>query len=86
MLELSLTQRRKLLSLEQVLALASYEEAPRFLRNAKSGKVALCVSAPSHMDDEGNYIRRLELVRARSGVEPDREPARALGGRHAAPQ
>lgn len=63
LLELSLTQRRKLLSLERVLAMASYEDAPRFLRNAKSGKVALCISAPSHMDDEGNYIRRLELVR-----------------------
>jgi hypothetical protein len=63
LLELSLTQRRKLLSLERVMTMASYEDAPRFLRNANSGKVALCISAPSHMDDEGNYIRRLELVR-----------------------
>ncbi len=63
LLELSLTQRRKVLTLERVMALAFYAEAPRFLRNAKSRKVALCVPAPSHMDEEGNFIRRLELVR-----------------------
>jgi hypothetical protein len=67
LLELSLTQRRKLLSLDRVLARASQEERPRFLRNAKSGKVALCVSAPSHMDEEGNYIRRFELLRPLRG-------------------
>ena len=63
LLELSLTQRRKVLSLERVLKMASYEEKPLFLRNGKSGKVALAISAPSHMDEDGNYIRRLELVR-----------------------
>jgi hypothetical protein len=54
LLELSLTQRRKLLSLERVLKMASYEDKPLFLRNAKSGKVALAIPAPSHMDEEGN--------------------------------
>ena len=63
LLELSLTQRRKVLSLERVLKLASYEEQPLFLRNDKSGKVALAVPAPSHMDEEGQMIRRYELVR-----------------------
>ena len=63
LLELSLTQRRKLLSLERALKLATIEEKPLFLRNAKSGKVALAVSAPSHMDEDGNYIRRHELLR-----------------------
>lgn len=63
LLELSLTQRRKVLSLERVLKMASYEEQPLFLRNDKSGKVALAVSAPSHMDEEGHMIRRYELVR-----------------------
>lgn len=63
LLELSLTQRRKLLSLERVLKMASYEDKPLFLRNAKSGKVALAIPAPSHMDEEGELIRRFELVR-----------------------
>ncbi|MGD9810682.1 MAG: strawberry notch-like NTP hydrolase domain-containing protein [Sphingobium sp.] len=63
LLELSLTQRRKLLGLERVMTIAGYEAAPRYLLNAKSGKVALCIAAPSHMDEEGNYIRRLEFVR-----------------------
>jgi hypothetical protein len=56
LLELSLTQRRKVLSLERVLKLASYDDKPLFLRNEKSGKVAHWrVRAPSHMDEEGNY-------------------------------
>ena len=63
LLELSLTQRRKVLSLERVLTMAAYEDKPLFMRNDKSGKVALAVPAPSHMDEEGNYIRRFELVR-----------------------
>ncbi|MEG3598701.1 MAG: strawberry notch C-terminal domain-containing protein, partial [Pseudomonadota bacterium] len=63
LLELSLTQRRKVLSLERVLKMATYEEQPLFLRNDKSGKVALAVPAPSHMDEEGHMIRRFELVR-----------------------
>ncbi|SCY83454.1 Methyltransferase domain-containing protein [Novosphingobium aromaticivorans] len=63
LLELSLTQRRKLLALERVLKMASYENKPLFLRNAKSGKVALAIPAPSHMDEEGELIRRFELVR-----------------------
>ena len=63
LLELSLTQRRKLLALERVLKIASYEDKPLFLRNAKSGKVALAIPAPSHMDEEGELIRRFELVR-----------------------
>ena len=63
LLELSLTQRRKVLSLERVLKLASHEDKPLFMRNGKSGKVALAIRAPSHMDEEGNTIRRYELVR-----------------------
>ncbi len=63
LLELSLTQRRKLFSLERVLKMASYEDKPLFLRNGKSGKVALAIPAPSHMDEEGELIRRCELVR-----------------------
>ncbi|MDF8335573.1 strawberry notch family protein [Novosphingobium cyanobacteriorum] len=63
LLELSLTQRRKLLTLERVLKMASYEDKPLFLRNGKSGKVALAIPAPSHMDEEGELIRRFELVR-----------------------
>jgi hypothetical protein len=63
LLELSLTQRRKLLALERVLKMASYEDKPLFLRNGKSGKVALAIPAPSHMDEEGELIRRFELVR-----------------------
>ncbi|MBC2653565.1 strawberry notch family protein [Novosphingobium aerophilum] len=63
LLELSLTQRRKVLALERVLKMASYEETPLFLRNEKSGKVALGIAAPSHMDEEGHLIRRYELVR-----------------------
>ena len=63
LLELSLTQRRKVLSLERVLKMASREEQPLFLRNDKSGKVALGIAAPSHMDEEGHMIRRYELVR-----------------------
>ena len=63
LLELSLTQRRKVLSLERVLKLASHEHKPLFMRNGKSGKVALAIRAPSHMDEEGNTIRRYELVR-----------------------
>ena len=63
LLELSLTQRRKLTSLERVMAMAAHQDNPQFLHNSRSDKVALCIPAPSHMDDEGNYIRRFELVR-----------------------
>jgi hypothetical protein len=63
LLELSLTQRRKVLSLERALKVASHEDKPLYLRNEKSGKVALATPAPSHMDEEGNTIRRFELVR-----------------------
>lgn len=63
LLELSLTQRRKVLSLERVIKMASCEEQPLYLRNDKSGKVALGIAAPSHMDEEGHMIRRYELVR-----------------------
>ena len=63
LLELSLTQRRKVLSLDRVLTMAAYEDKPLYMRNDKSGKVALAIPAPSHMDEEGNYIRRFELVR-----------------------
>ena len=63
LLELSLTQRRKVLSLERVLKMAPYEDKPLFLRNDKSGMVALAIRAPAHMDEEGNTIRRYELVR-----------------------
>ncbi|MCB2049501.1 MAG: strawberry notch C-terminal domain-containing protein, partial [Novosphingobium sp.] len=63
LLELSLTQRRKLTSLERVMAMAAHQDNPRFLHNSRSDKVALCIPAPSHMDEEGNYIRRFELVR-----------------------
>lgn len=63
LLELSLTQRRKVLSLERVIKMASCEGQPLYLRNDKSGKVALGIAAPSHMDEEGHMIRRYELVR-----------------------
>ena len=63
LLELSLTQRRKLTSLERVMAMAAHHDKPRFMHNTRSDKVALCIPAPSHMDEEGNYIRRFELVR-----------------------
>ena len=63
LLELSLTQRRKVLALEGVMERAANTEATLYLRNAKSRKVALCAPALSLMDEEGNFIRRLELVR-----------------------
>lgn len=63
LLELSLTQRRKVLSLERVIKMASCEGQPLYLRNDKSGKVALGIAAPSHMDEKGHMIRRYELVR-----------------------
>ncbi len=63
MLELSLKTRRRLLTPERIVqALVSIAEAEP-VRNAKSGLPALKVDARSHMDHEGNYVRRFELMR-----------------------
>jgi hypothetical protein len=63
MLELSLKTRRRLLTPERVAqTLASIANAEP-VRNAKSGLAALKVDARPHMDHEGNYVRRFELMR-----------------------
>jgi predicted RNA methylase len=63
LLTLELTSMAKPLSLERVLALADHSSKPHFLRNAKSGRVALCETARSLMTETGDLIARVVLTR-----------------------
>ena len=58
------TERRKNpLTLERVLDFARWDDTARFVRNAKSERVALMSKARAWMDDDGLPIARLELQR-----------------------
>ena len=58
------TERRKTpITLDRVLDFARWDDSARFVRNAKSGRVALMSKARAWMDDDGLPIARLELQR-----------------------
>ena len=63
LLEMMLRRPRRLTDTDRILRIAQSYENPAFAYNERSGKVALRVPAHSHMDANGNYIRRYELIR-----------------------
>jgi len=62
LLEILTQRRRQPLALSRLKAMTQ-EKRVSWLRNARSGKVALRIPAHPHMDDQGNTLIRYELVR-----------------------
>jgi hypothetical protein len=63
LLTIEVARRRNPVSLERVLRLASSDSTAVFLRNGRSGKVALRTKARSGMTEEGTSVPRVELLR-----------------------
>ena len=63
LLTMEISRRRNPVALERVLRIAEGDPTSRFLRNDKSGKVALQTHARAAMDSEGNAIPRVDLLR-----------------------
>ena len=63
LLTIEVARRRNPVPLERVLKLASADNTAVFLRNGRSGKVALKTKARSGMTEEGTPVPRVELLR-----------------------
>ncbi|WP_066526138.1 strawberry notch-like NTP hydrolase domain-containing protein [Erythrobacter sp. CCH5-A1] len=63
LLTIEVARRRNPVTLERVLKLASADNTAVFLRNGRSGKVALRTKARSGMTEEGTPVPRVELLR-----------------------
>jgi hypothetical protein len=63
LLTIEVARRRNPVSLERALKLASSDNTAVFLRNGRSGKVALKTRARSGMTEEGTPVPRVELLR-----------------------
>ena len=63
LLTIEVARRRNPVSLERALKLASADTTAAFLRNGRSGKVALRTKARSGMTEEGTPVPRVELLR-----------------------
>lgn len=63
LLTMEVARRRNPVTLERVLKLASADNTAVFLRNGRSGKVALRTKARSGMTEEGTPVPRVELLR-----------------------
>lgn len=63
LLRIEVARRRNPVTLERVLKLASADNTAVFLRNGRSGKVALRTKARSGMTEEGTPVPRVELLR-----------------------
>jgi hypothetical protein len=63
LLTIEVARRRNPVSLERALKLASGDNTAVFLRNGRSGKVALKTKARSGMTEEGTPVPRVELLR-----------------------
>ncbi|WP_379923701.1 strawberry notch-like NTP hydrolase domain-containing protein [Erythrobacter sp. R86502] len=63
LLTIEVARRRNPVSLERVLKLGSADTTAVFLRNGRSGKVALRTKARSGMTEEGTPVPRIDLLR-----------------------
>ena len=63
LLTIEIAKRLKPVSCERIFAIADECEKPRFMRNAKSGRVALAEHARSLMQDSGEMLKRILLTR-----------------------
>ncbi|MDR6790629.1 hypothetical protein J2Y58_004012 [Sphingomonas sp. BE138] len=63
LLTLIVTRRRHPVSLERVLRIADTDTSAVFVRNGKSGKVALRTAARAGMTEDGAPVPRIELMR-----------------------
>jgi hypothetical protein len=63
LLEILTHRRRQPVALLRLKGLAEREPRIGWLKNGRSGKVALRIPAHPHMDDQGNTLTRYELVR-----------------------
>ena len=63
LLMIEIAQRRHPVSAERMQRLATSDSTAMFLRNGRSGKVALRTKARSGMTDDGTSVPRIELLR-----------------------
>ncbi|QNE07790.1 strawberry notch family protein [Croceicoccus marinus] len=63
LLTIEVARRRHPISLERAMRLAGSDATARFLRNARSGKVALSTKSRSEMSEDGTTHPRIELQR-----------------------
>lgn len=63
LLTIEVARKRNAIPLTRVLQWAANDDEAAFVRNSRSGMVALRTWGPSWMDDEGEPIRRYELQR-----------------------
>ena len=63
LLTIEVARRRHPVSLERVLRIAENDSTARFLKNGRSGKVALSTKSRSEMTDDGATYSRVELLR-----------------------
>ncbi|AOW24674.1 MULTISPECIES: strawberry notch family protein [Sphingomonas] len=63
LLTIEVTRRRNPMSLERVLRIADTDQTAVFVRNGKSGKVALRTNARSWLTEDGVAVSRIELMR-----------------------
>ena len=63
LLTIEVTRRRHPVSLDRALRLADADDTAVFVRNAKSGKVALRTPARAGMTEDGMPVPRIELMR-----------------------
>jgi hypothetical protein len=63
LLTIEIARRKNPVSLERILDLAKWLDNAAFVVNARSGRVALRSRGRSWMDEEGEPIRRIELLR-----------------------
>ncbi|WP_066119167.1 strawberry notch-like NTP hydrolase domain-containing protein [Blastomonas sp. CCH9-A1] len=63
LLTIEVARRRHPVSLERAIRIADSDSTARFLRNGRSGKVALSTKARSGMTDDGTSVPRIELMR-----------------------
>ena len=63
LLTIEIARRRNPVSLERVLRIAALDSTAVFMRNSKSGKVALRTTSRSGMTDDGIPVPRIELMR-----------------------
>ena len=63
LLTIEVTRRRHPVSLDRVLRLVDADDTAVFVRNAKSGKVALKTPARAGMTEDGMPVARIELMR-----------------------
>lgn len=64
LLTIEIARKRQALSLARIKAVSEGEETAEYVRNAKSGRIALRMRARSFVDEEGAFLKRCALQRS----------------------